>query len=40
MKYGDTDSLYLVCPEECFQKCDEAYDSGNGSRKKNIGLEW
>src|SRR5581483_8320685 len=30
IKYGDTDSLYLICPEECFQECDEAYDSGNG----------
>ena len=29
IKYGDTDSLYLICPEECFQECDEAYDSGN-----------
>ncbi|CAI2194339.1 250_t:CDS:1, partial [Funneliformis geosporum] len=34
IKYGDTDSLYLVCPEECFQKCDEAYDSGNGISKE------
>ncbi|CAI2196749.1 10562_t:CDS:1, partial [Funneliformis geosporum] len=45
-KYGDTDSLYLVCPEECFQKCDEAYDNGNGiskeeywSRMVNISME-
>jgi DNA polymerase elongation subunit (family B) len=29
IKYGDTDSLYLVCPEECFQECDTAYDNGN-----------
>ncbi|CAI2190832.1 4137_t:CDS:2, partial [Funneliformis geosporum] len=43
---GDTDSLYLVCPEECFQKCDEAYDNGNGiskeeywSRIVNISIE-
>src|SRR3954451_8377835 len=34
VKYRDTDSLYLVCPEECFQECDEAYDSGNGISKK------
>src|SRR5271167_895181 len=34
IKYGDTDSLYLVCPEESFQKCDEAYDSGNGISKE------
>ncbi|CAI2197662.1 10540_t:CDS:1, partial [Funneliformis geosporum] len=46
VKYGDTDSLYLVCPEECFQKCDEAYDNGNGiskeeywSRMVNISME-
>jgi DNA polymerase elongation subunit (family B) len=34
IKYGDTDSLYLICPEECFQKCDEAYVSGNGISKE------
>src|ERR1051325_7826389 len=34
IKYGDTDSLYLVCPEERFQRCDEAYDSGNGISKE------
>src|SRR3990170_8422137 len=34
IKYGDTDSLYLVCPEERFQKCDEAYGSGNGISKE------
>ncbi|CAI2201163.1 9736_t:CDS:1, partial [Funneliformis geosporum] len=45
-KYGDTDSLYLVCPKECFQKCDEAYDNGNGilkeeywSKMVNISIE-
>jgi DNA polymerase elongation subunit (family B) len=32
--YGDTDSLYLVCPEEYFQECDEAYDNGNGISKE------
>ncbi|CAI2192484.1 17047_t:CDS:2, partial [Funneliformis geosporum] len=25
IKYGNTDFLYLICPEECFQKYDEAY---------------
>ena len=25
VKYGDTDSLYLTCPEECFQECDRKY---------------
>src|SRR6266498_5457734 len=34
IKYGDTDSLYLVPPERCFQECDEAYDSGNGISKE------
>ncbi|GES96434.1 DNA polymerase [Rhizophagus clarus] len=33
IKYGDTDSLYLVCLEKCFQKCDELYDYGNGISK-------
>ncbi|GES77180.1 DNA polymerase family B-domain-containing protein [Rhizophagus clarus] len=46
IKYGDTDSLYLVPPERCFQECNEAYDSGNGiskeeywSRMVNISME-
>jgi len=34
IKYGDTDSLYLVCPEEFFQECDTAYDNGNGLSKE------
>ncbi|CAI2185111.1 19691_t:CDS:2 [Funneliformis geosporum] len=40
------DFLYLVCLEECFQECDEAYDSGNGilkeeywSRMVNISIK-
>ncbi|CAB4425240.1 unnamed protein product [Rhizophagus irregularis] len=24
-KYGDTDSLYLTCPDKYFEKCDEAF---------------
>src|SRR6266542_36847 len=28
IKYGDTDSLYLICLEECFQECNEAYSNG------------
>ena len=40
IKYGDTDSLYLVCPEGCFQECDEAYDYGNGISKEEYSLEW
>ncbi|GBB94354.1 hypothetical protein RclHR1_02340011 [Rhizophagus clarus] len=46
VKYRNTDSLYLVCLKEYFQKCDEAYDSGNGisieeywSRMVNISME-
>ncbi|RGB25281.1 hypothetical protein C1646_771967 [Rhizophagus diaphanus] len=46
IKYGDTDSLYLVPPERCFQKCNEAYDNGNGiskeeywSRMVNVSME-
>src|SRR2546421_12836507 len=34
IKYGDTDSLYLVLPERCFQECDEAYNNGNGISKE------
>src|SRR5256885_13092141 len=34
IKYGDTDSLYLVPSERYFQECDEAYYSGNGISKK------
>ena len=34
IKYGDTDFLYLVCPEECFQECDEIYESENGILKE------
>ena len=34
IKYGDTNSLYLVCPEEYFQECDTAYDNGNGISKE------
>src|SRR5438067_3373732 len=29
IKYENTDSLYIVCPEECFQECDKLYDYGN-----------
>jgi DNA polymerase elongation subunit (family B) len=46
IKYGDTDSLYLVSPEEFFQECDTAYDNGNGLSKEeywsqmvNISME-
>ncbi|CAG8678874.1 947_t:CDS:1, partial [Paraglomus brasilianum] len=39
IKYGDTDSLYLVCPEEYFQECDTAYDNGNGISKEKYWNE-
>src|SRR5581483_7249096 len=35
VKYGDTDSLYLVCPEEYFQECDVAYNNGNGISRED-----
>ena len=25
IKYGDTDSLYLTCPDKYYEKCDEAF---------------
>src|SRR4051794_19094293 len=25
IKYGDTDSLYLTCPNKYYEKCDEAF---------------
>src|SRR3954467_4037844 len=28
IKYGDTDSLYLTCPDSCYEKCDLAYNDG------------
>jgi DNA polymerase elongation subunit (family B) len=39
IKYGDTDSLYLVCPEEFFQECDTAYDNGNGFSKEEYWFQ-
>ncbi|RHZ47832.1 hypothetical protein Glove_566g69 [Diversispora epigaea] len=27
VKYGDTDSLYLTCPDECYKECDIAYNN-------------
>ena len=26
IKYGDTDSLYLTCPDKFYRKCDEVFD--------------
>ncbi|RGB31646.1 hypothetical protein C1646_763850 [Rhizophagus diaphanus] len=34
VKYRNTDSLYLVCPEEYFWKCDEKYISEKISKEK------
>ncbi|RHZ77989.1 hypothetical protein Glove_168g60 [Diversispora epigaea] len=34
VKYGDTDSLYLTCPGECFQECDQKYKLGQLSREE------
>ncbi|GBC51665.1 DNA polymerase family B-domain-containing protein [Rhizophagus irregularis DAOM 181602=DAOM 197198] len=31
IKYGDTDSLYLTCPDSCYEKCDLAYNGGKGT---------
>jgi len=31
IKYGDTDSLYLVAPDECFVGCDAEYAAGRAS---------
>ncbi|RIA79200.1 hypothetical protein C1645_746067 [Glomus cerebriforme] len=28
LKYGDTDSLYLTCPDSCYEKYDLAYNDG------------
>ncbi|PKY33087.1 DNA/RNA polymerase [Rhizophagus irregularis] len=30
IKYGDTDSLYLICPDSCYEKYDLAYNDGKG----------
>ncbi|RIB10232.1 hypothetical protein C2G38_2250893 [Gigaspora rosea] len=33
IKYGDTDSLYLTCPDEYYKKCDEAFARGELSKE-------
>ncbi|RIB08842.1 DNA-directed DNA polymerase [Gigaspora rosea] len=33
IKYGDTDSLYLTCPDEYYKKCDEAFTRGELSKE-------
>ena len=30
IKYGDTDSLYLTCPDSYYEKCNLTYDAGKG----------
>jgi len=30
IKYGDTDSLYLTCPDSYYEKCDLTYDARKG----------
>src|SRR2546430_13359395 len=39
IKYRDTDSLYLVCSEEFFQKCDTTYDNGNRLSKEEYWFQ-
>ncbi|GES95250.1 DNA polymerase family B-domain-containing protein [Rhizophagus clarus] len=34
IKYGDTDSLYLTCPDSYYEKCDLAYNDGEGTISK------
>ncbi|RIB03758.1 hypothetical protein C2G38_2049015 [Gigaspora rosea] len=34
IKYGNTDSLYLTCPDFCYEKCDLAYNDGKGATSK------
>ncbi|CAI2176400.1 9237_t:CDS:2 [Funneliformis geosporum] len=39
IKYGDTDSLCLTCPDRYYEKCNEAF-SGKNFPKKRTGLKW
>ncbi|GBB85409.1 hypothetical protein RclHR1_11950017 [Rhizophagus clarus] len=34
IKYGDTDSLYLICPDFYYEKCDLVYNGGKGAISK------
>src|SRR5204863_704314 len=34
IKYGDTDSLYLTCPEKEYKECDLTYNNGKGVTSK------
>ena len=33
IKYGDTDSLYLTCPDKHYEKCDKAFAGGELSKE-------
>ena len=33
IKYGDTDSLYLTCPDKHYEKCDKAFAEGELSKE-------
>ncbi|CAB5346773.1 unnamed protein product [Rhizophagus irregularis] len=39
IKYGDTDSLYLTCPDRYYEKCDEAFAKGGLSSKEAYWTE-
>src|SRR5438034_1250265 len=39
IKYGDTDSLYLTCPDKYYEKCDEAFFRKELLRR-NTGQKW
>src|SRR4051794_26654439 len=34
IKYGDTDSLYLTCPDKYYEKCDEAFSRKELSKEE------
>ena len=34
IKYDNTDFLYLICPDSCYEKCDLAYNDGKGTISK------
>ncbi|RGB29535.1 hypothetical protein C1646_766509 [Rhizophagus diaphanus] len=34
IKYGDTDSLYLTCPDSCYEQCDLVYNGRKGAISK------
>lgn len=34
LKYGDTDSLYVLCPEHCYKECDDSYKAGETTKEE------